>query len=63
MAQQMGVVGPKAYYKAYSEWLKAFDKNPEDYIAVPDFIEKPLTLYQEIQFCGQGRDASDEPAG
>jgi hypothetical protein len=54
MMQQMGIVGPKALFRALSAWLKAFGKDPRMYIDEPEFVTKPLTLFQEIQVCAQG---------
>lgn len=54
LAQQVGVVGPKAFYKAYYEWLMSYGKDPEEYIDKPAMVDKAYTLYQEIQFCAQG---------
>lgn len=53
IAQQLGIVGPKALLKAYSDWLKSYGKNPEDYVDTPPFVGKPMTLYQELQLCYQ----------
>ncbi|MFA5809814.1 MAG: hypothetical protein WC935_05710, partial [Thermoleophilia bacterium] len=55
LAAQLGVIGPKALMKAYREWLEAFDKDPDDYLDRPAFIDQPLTLYQETQVCQQGQ--------
>ena len=53
--QQFGIVGPEALHKAISDWMRAYNKDPEDYgILKPVFVSKPLTLFQEIQACGQG---------
>jgi hypothetical protein len=54
IAQQMGIVGPKALFKAHADYLKAFGKEPDAYLEKPQFLSQPLTLYQEIQICGQG---------
>jgi hypothetical protein len=52
VAHQIGVLGPKALFKAYSDWLKSFGRDPDKYLDQP-LIQKPLTLYQEIQICYQ----------
>jgi hypothetical protein len=52
--QQFGVVTPKTLYKALSNYLKAYNLNPKDYINEPEYTDKALTLYQEIQYCAQG---------
>lgn len=54
IAQQMGIVGPRALYKAFYDYLMSYGKDPEEYIDKPAMIDRPLTLFQEIQFCGQG---------
>jgi hypothetical protein len=54
LAQQMGIIGPKALYKVYEDFLKAYGKECSQYIDKPDFTTKPLTLFQEIQICAQG---------
>lgn len=53
IAQQLGIIGPKALMKAYSDWLKSYGKDPKDYVDAPPFVGKPMTLYQEIQICYQ----------
>lgn len=53
MLQQSGVVGTKAFYRALSVWLNTFCVEEAEYIDKPDMIAKPLTLYQEIQYCTQ----------
>ncbi len=54
LLQQMGIVGPKALYKVAQDYLKAFGKRPDQYLDEPQFVQKPLNLYQETQICGQG---------
>lgn len=51
---QAGIIGPRALFKAASDFLKAYGRNPSDYLDEPEIIPKALTLYQEIQVCGQG---------
>ena len=53
VANQLGIVGPKALFKAYADWLKSYGKDPDDYIDMPAFIGKPMTFYQEVQICYQ----------
>jgi len=56
IAHQMGIINPESVHKAYDEWLRSYGKDPSNYgIKKPDFIMKPLTLYQEIQYCAQGQ--------
>lgn len=55
IAHQLGIIGPKAIYKAYYEYLKAYKQDPDQYLEEPDLMSgKPLTLWQEIQICVQG---------
>ena len=54
LLQQSGIVGPKGLYKAIEDYLKAFGRNPEQYLDEPQFITQPLTLWQEVQICAQG---------
>jgi len=53
IAQQLGIVGPKALFKAYADWLKSYNRDPDDYLDMPLFIGKPMTFYQELQICYQ----------
>lgn len=53
LAQQLGIVGPKALLKGYGDWLKAYGKDPADYIDIPPFVGKPMSFYQELQICYQ----------
>jgi hypothetical protein len=41
-------------YKAVEDYLKAYGKNPDQYLDQPAFINQALTLWQEIQICAQG---------
>jgi len=54
VAHQFGVLTPKALYRAWAEYLRAFGKEVDQYLDKPEFVTKPLTLYQEVQICGQG---------
>lgn len=55
LAHQFGIIGPIAIYKAWDKWLRSYGIDPKEYgITEPDFITKPLTLYQEIEYCKQG---------
>jgi hypothetical protein len=54
LLQQAGIVGPKALLKLAQEFLKSYGKRPDQYLDAPEFIDKALTLYQEIQVCAQG---------
>jgi len=54
IAQQFGIVTPKGIYYAFSDVLKLYGRDPERYLDKPEFVEKALTLWQEIQVCGQG---------
>lgn len=54
LAQQFGVVGPKALFKAWSDYLKAHGREVDQFIDQPVFTTRPLTIFQEIQYVGQG---------
>ena len=54
LLQQSGIVGSKGMLKGIIDYLKAYGKNPDQYIDEPEFIQKALTLFQEVQICGQG---------
>ena len=55
LLQQFGIVTPMTLYNVAREYLRAYGKNPDLYLTPPaDMLVKPLTLYQEIQICGQG---------
>ncbi len=53
LAAQLGIIGPKALFKAYDDWLTAYGKDADEYLDEPEFLGKALTLYQEIQICAQ----------
>lgn len=55
LAAQFGVVTPKTLTKAYSEWLESYGKDPKLFIDEPIFTSNPLTLWQEVQVCGQSQ--------
>jgi len=55
LAHQLGIIGPKGIFRAYKNYLIAWDQNHEDYLSEPKFVEEALTLFQEIQLCGQGQ--------
>lgn len=55
LAPQFGVVTPKTLFKAYSDWLKTYGRDVKQFLDEPVFVSNPLTLWQEVQVCGQGQ--------
>ena len=53
IAQQFGVLGPKALYKGWEDFLRAYDKEVDLFLDEPIFVTRPLTLYHEIQYFSQ----------
>ena len=54
LVHQLGIIGPKGIVKAYEDFYTAWGLDSEMYLNKPKLIDEPLTLYQEIQICGQG---------
>lgn len=55
LLQQSGIVSMKGLYKAIEDYLKAYGKDPSQYLDEPAFTTQPLSLWQEIQVCAQGQ--------
>ena len=51
---QFGVVTPKGIYASLNEVIKLYNRDPSKYLDKPEFVNKELTLWQEIQVCAQG---------
>ena len=54
LLQQFGIIGPKALFKAVEKWFRAYGLEPKDFVDEPISASRPMTLFQEIQICGQG---------
>src|SRR3990167_9788111 len=54
LLQQFGIIGPKALFKAVEKWFRAYGLEPKDLVDEPIYASRPMTLFQEIQICGQG---------
>lgn len=54
IAHQLGIVNAKGVYESLRKWYLAMGEDPNSFITKPQFTDEPLTLYQEIQICGQG---------